>query len=49
MQSSVKNLEKYIEEVHSQQIKDYETLKKITTDAALGINGGLSLELKDEK
>lgn len=29
---SVKNLEKYIEEVHSQQITDYSTLKKIITD-----------------
>ena len=35
---SIKNLEKYIDEVHSHQIQDYEKLKKIATDAALGIN-----------
>lgn len=40
MAGSVKNLEKYIEEVHTQQITDYEKLKKIATDAALGINNG---------
>lgn len=40
MAGSVSNLEKYIEEVHNQQITDYEKLKKIATDAALGINGG---------
>ena len=38
MQVSIKSLEKYIEQVHGQQIDDYEKLKKIATDAALGIN-----------
>ena len=31
------SLEKYIEEVHNQQISDYEKLKKIVTDKAAGI------------
>ena len=42
MQSTIKNLEMYIEKVHDQQIKDYETLKKLATDAACG-TGGLNM------
>ena len=39
MSKQVKDLEKYTEEVHNHQINDYEKLKKIATDSALGIYG----------
>ena len=37
VKSNYTSLEKYIEEVHNQQISDYEKLKKIVTDKAAGI------------
>ena len=35
--ANIKNLEKYVEEMHNQQIIDYEKLKKVATDKASGI------------
>ena len=45
---SLTGLEKYIEQVHEQQITDYERLKKITTDTALGMNKESSSTAKEK-
>ena len=50
LKSNLSGIEKYIEEVHNQQIADYERLKKIATDAALGIGfGNPSATMEDLK
>ena len=45
MHGTIQNLEKYIERVHDQQIADYEKLKRMATDAALGVNAEIPKEL----
>ena len=45
MHGTIQNLEKYIERVHDQQISDYEKLKRMAFDAALGVNAEIPKEI----